>query len=329
MVSAQGCVPPRPPVVAFTYSPQYPQVCEMITFNASDSYDPDGWIASYTWNFSDGNVTTKTDPIITHHYELPGTYNVSLTTTDNHGLTNSTAKDITVTKRPFAAFTYAPSYPQVGETVIFDASQSKPDGGHIISYEWDFGDSNTTALADPIVSHVYSMFGDYVVTLNVTDSEGKSDIAMGTITIIAHPHAAFTYEPSVPHAYENVIFNASSSTPDGGTVISYEWDFGDGSSHEFGVIITHQYTEAKNYSVTLNVTDSEGKWDMEYETVEVLPQREDLNEDGKVDIRDLTLVCRAYGSYLGHPRWDPRIDIVPDGVIDVRDVVRFAMAFHP
>jgi hypothetical protein len=75
------------PVASFIYSPDVPGPGETITFNASASYAPDGWIVQYTWNFGDGNVTTVTNPIITYAYAVDGRYTVELTVTDNSGLT--------------------------------------------------------------------------------------------------------------------------------------------------------------------------------------------------------------------------------------------------
>ena len=46
----------------------------------------------------------------------------------------------------------------------------------------------------------------------------------------------------------------------------------------------------------------------------------DLNNDGLVDIRDISSVGRAYGSYPGHPKWNPDADINNDNLIDIRDI---------
>jgi PKD repeat protein len=408
------CVPNKPPVAAFAYLPLKPHVFESILFNASASYDPDDFIASYTWGFDDGNVTKVFDAIISHYYGMSGSYNVTLTVEDSGGLKNSTSREVTVTAPPFASFSYSPTHLRVGEAATFNASQSKPNGGYIVSYEWDFGDGNVstianpitihvysalgvytvsltvadsenesdvasdiirvwsylhanftfeplsprvdenvkfdasastsnggyivsyewdfgdgniTTIADPIMSHIYFTFGVYTVTLTVTDSENESDIASDTIRVWAYPHADFTFEPQVPHITENVKFDASASTPNGGDIVSYEWDFGD-DTNASGMIVTHHYAKAGNYTVTLNVTDSEEKWDVELKNVEVLPQRDDLNEDGKVDILDLAVLCKAYGSYPGHPRWNSKADIIPDLIINILDVVKIAKAFH-
>ncbi|MEM3697558.1 MAG: PKD domain-containing protein [Candidatus Bathyarchaeia archaeon] len=75
-----------PPTALFTYSPTYPVANETVIFDASGSYDPDGSIVSYTWDFGDGNVTTVTSPIIDHEFLTYANYTVTLTVTDDSGL---------------------------------------------------------------------------------------------------------------------------------------------------------------------------------------------------------------------------------------------------
>ena len=84
---------------------------------------------------------------------------------------------------PQAAFSWLPQHPQVKETVAFNASDSTPDGGYITSYKWDFGDDNTATTDNPITTHIYHTFGNYTVTLNITDSEGKWDAESKTIMV--------------------------------------------------------------------------------------------------------------------------------------------------
>jgi len=84
------------------------------------------------------------------------------------------------------------------------------------------------------------------------------------VTIIARkgpppraPVACFTFTPSEPIINALVTFDASCSTPNGGELVKYEWDFGDGTKAS-GRIVTHAYATAGRYTVTLTVTDSEG-----------------------------------------------------------------------
>jgi PKD repeat protein len=271
-----GAPPPQPPIASFTYTPTYPEANQIVTFDASASYDPDGSIISYTWDFGDGTPPiTENDPITYHTYTSYGDYTVKLTVTDNDGLTGQTETTIHVSQHPVASFTFTPPDPLVHELVTFDASSSTPDGGTIVSYTWDFGDGNITTTSNPIITHAYETYGTFTVTLNVTDSEGKWDTTSQQITVTKTPVADFWWTPYYPQRGETVTFDASASTPDGGTIISYAWNFGDGTPVivETDPITTHVYASVGNYTVTLNVTDSEGRWDIETHTITVVPKR--------------------------------------------------------
>jgi len=82
------------------------------------------------------------------------------------------------------------------------------------------------------------------------------------------PVASFTWTPSTPKAGETVTYDASASTSNGVTIVSYEWDFGDGG-HATGKIVTHTYTSPGTYTVKLNVTDSLGFWDIEQKQIQI------------------------------------------------------------
>lgn len=88
-------VAPEPPVASFTFHPEAPKVDEAVTLDASASHDPDGYIVSYAWDFGD---ETLGDGVTTDHaYASDGTYTVTLTVTDDDGLTNAATAEITVT----------------------------------------------------------------------------------------------------------------------------------------------------------------------------------------------------------------------------------------
>jgi PKD repeat protein len=101
------------PVARYSYTPHptvnlgHPIVNETITFNATESYDPDepydsspGGIVSYRWDFDDGNVTTVLDPLITHVYNESGSYQVFLNVTDDEGESKSVDHPIIGTTVP-------------------------------------------------------------------------------------------------------------------------------------------------------------------------------------------------------------------------------------
>jgi len=82
--------------VNFMYLPLIPYALETITFDASASFGIYSNISNFIWNFGDGNITTFDKPVITHVYNLSGSYNVTLSVTDEFGFKNSTIKSFTV-----------------------------------------------------------------------------------------------------------------------------------------------------------------------------------------------------------------------------------------
>jgi PKD repeat protein len=84
-----------------------------------------------------------------------------------------------------------------------------------------------------------------------------------------HPVARFTWTPVIPKVNEHVIFDASASTPNGGTIVKYAWDFGDGNT-AYGKIVSHSYANSGTFTVTLNVSDSNGLWDIEQKQITVV-----------------------------------------------------------
>jgi hypothetical protein len=85
---------PEPPFASFDYYPKPVLVDHLTTFNASESYDPDGTITNYQWTFGDGGVASG--EIVTHNYTSPGDYWANLTVTDNDGLNDTETQLITV-----------------------------------------------------------------------------------------------------------------------------------------------------------------------------------------------------------------------------------------
>jgi PKD repeat protein len=159
---------------------------------------------------------------------------------------------------PVADFEWTPEEPKADEDATFTATASDPDGGDIVSYEWNFGDGSTAS--GETVTHAFDEWRDYTVTLTVTDDEGETASVNKTINVLSVPPVAdFEWTPEEPKADEDAAFNASASCdPDGGSIISYVWNFGDGSMGS-GETVTHAFAEHGDYEVTLNVTDDEGE----------------------------------------------------------------------
>jgi probable HAF family extracellular repeat protein len=159
---------------------------------------------------------------------------------------------------PTAAFTVAPSSGVSPQPVTLDASASTDREGPIAAYAWNFGDGSAAGTG-VTTNHVYQSSGSFTVTLTVTDRKGATATANRTIAVAANtpPTASFTATPSNGRAPLTVAFNASASSDPDGTIVRYEWTFGDGSSGS-GSVTQHTYVTSGRFQVTLKVTDDRG-----------------------------------------------------------------------
>jgi len=156
--------------------------------------------------------------------------------------------------------------------VTFDASGSSDSDGTIVSYRWTFGDGQSATGAS--TTHTYASNGSYTATLTVTDDSGATASVSQTIDITAPPNlppvAAFTASPASGIAPLVVDFDASGSSDSDGTIVSYQWTFGDGQSAT-GVSVSHSYTAAATYTAHLSVVDNAGDSGSASQIIEVVP----------------------------------------------------------
>jgi len=113
---------------------------------------------------------------------------------------------------------------------------------------------------------------DYLTTSTDATVTATSVSISASVTVSVEtnspPTASFVFSPTNPEAGDTVYFNASASSDSDGDIISYEWDFGDGSSGS-SVQISHTYTDAGTFQVTLVVTDDDGATGVLSQTVTV------------------------------------------------------------
>jgi PKD repeat protein len=172
------------PNASFVFSPGSPGIGEEIVFNGSASTaTPPRRIVSYEWQF--GTDRSGTGMIVTKKYDTPGTYNVTLTVTDDAGNKGTATQGVTVGDSAgglVAAFTFSPTAPATGSVVNFNASTST-SADPIVSYKWDFGDGNKKTTSSPTTSNKFTTAGEYTVTLTITDSKSRSAITTQKVTV--------------------------------------------------------------------------------------------------------------------------------------------------
>jgi PKD repeat protein len=178
------------PQALFIGSPVEHVIPFTANFDGTLSYDPNGEIVSYLWNFGDGGAGNG--PQVSHIYRENGEYVVELTVVDNKGIANSSSLTVqALNPPPTASFTFSPKswYEDryivgASEWITFDASASTDDGS-VVAYDWDFDDGET---ADgPVVKHRYLWPGDYNVVLTVTDDDGGQTSTVEAVHILGGP----------------------------------------------------------------------------------------------------------------------------------------------
>lgn len=173
---------------------------------------------------------------------------------------------------PTAAFTISAQAGQAPFAVNFSAVLSEDEDGTIIQFEWDFGDG--TSGSGENVTHTFTTAGTFTVVLRVTDDDGETATNNKKIYVspaeAAGPTASFTRSPSSGTSPMTVFFDASASTYSGGTISSYQWAFGDGSTG-FGRNPSHTYfsTGSRTYTITLTVHGTDGKTGTATSTVSI------------------------------------------------------------
>ncbi len=144
------CTPPanvslsinKPPVALFTTSNTSSLAGRPVIMNASQSYDPDGTIFSYSWNFGDG--TSSTGKVVSHSWALAGNYTLTLTVTDNEGgASTNTTSLLVIYHQPGPPLTFQLTATSTQATLTW-TEPSDNGGSPILKYRIYRGSSNSS-----------------------------------------------------------------------------------------------------------------------------------------------------------------------------------------
>lgn len=234
---------------------------DKVSLSGKDSFDPDGKILKYTWNFGDGSSDSN-GMDVNHTYHSPGSYTVTLNVDDGGSVNNSLAQTSTtvIVNEPPIAEAGLDRIVSTGEKVMFDGSTAKDRDGAIDSYQWNFGDGNQAIGMR--VSHVYNTPGKYPVRMMVTDNsrtQCNSAADVATIRVNAPPVGVIKGEQETyfGKAHIPVFFDATGSYDPDGDPLSFYWEFGDGKSAK-GPKVNHSFENPGLYTVKLRVDDGNG-----------------------------------------------------------------------
>lgn len=235
-----------------------------VRFDASDSKALKGNVVKYEWDFGDGS-DLQSGRSVSHVFNESGFYSVSLTVEDNLGnqanaIVEVEAQSISSVPEAIIETTPAaePEMPLTGVLpfkVEFDASASLDADNDIVEYGWDFENDDVVDQEGKKVTHTYDEAGTYTVKLSVADSEGQeSSVTMQVVVEEPGVIAVITATPEEGTAPLTVQFDGSSSSAYEGNIVSYEWDFGDGSPKTItGAIVSHKYNTVGTYEAKLKI----------------------------------------------------------------------------
>lgn len=281
-----------PPIAAASQSAQFGPGPLTVNFSSSGSSDPENGAITYLWNFGDGSSTSSlANP--SHQFTAPpgqpAMYTVTLTVTDNVGQQASKSLIVSVNNTPpnvnITSITNGAYYP-VGVDSVFQLAASVTDAQHgpaQLSYAWQTtlvhnshehpGPLNTSVSGSTVTSgegcdgQNYS----YRVSLTVTDAHGLS----ATDTRYLYPRcyaiapvAVIQVSTLAGVAPFGVQFDGTGSY-DPGTIVSYFWDFGDGTTSTSSAP-NKTFTSTGDRVVTLRVTDNDGLTGTASRTISVL-----------------------------------------------------------
>jgi len=242
------------------------------TYTAGEKYEwtgelssiRDGSITKYEWEFGDGTEVQSRST--SHAWDEEGIYEVVLTITDSDGNSDSDTLEVRVGESgsgPSADIEVDSQKGAIPLEVEFDATGSSDPDDDIVEYEWDLDGDGIVDDTGDVVTYTYEEADTYEVTLTVFDSEGNEDETTIEITAAAQGIIAdldvSTNNGEVPLT---VSFDASGSTYKEGSIVAYEYDFGDGTdSYVGGSSVTYKYSSVGTYEASLTVLGDDGETD--------------------------------------------------------------------
>jgi PKD repeat protein len=249
----------REPVIANAGPDQTVTEGTTVTFDASRTTSGDESILTYVWDFGDVSATEGAVDLVapTHLYPDNGVYTVTVTVTDDIGLTSADTMIVTVNNVPPVVEVGVDKIADEGSLLSFSGNWTDAGVLDAQSYTWSFGDgASTTGTLIP--THNYADNGVYTVTLTVTDDDGGVGVDTLIVTVNNVPPTAEAGADQTADEGTAIAFSGSFTDPGALDTHTYLWAFGDSGTATGTLSPSHVYSDNGVYMVTLTVPDKDG-----------------------------------------------------------------------
>ena len=256
------------PTARITRSPGEGDAPLSVSFDGSAPTD-DGAVMAYEWAFGDG--ATAQGPTATHVYSQPGTYTATLTVTDDGGVTGTAVASVVVREPapdqpPVAGADQLTTRQDTPRTIDVLANDSDPDGGALKVVDTGTPAHGTAACTEEgscTYTPVAGYSGADAFTYVVEDAAGAHATGQVSVTVNAVNAAPTADAGPDRDVIEDDGFNLdpSGSSDADGSIVTYTWDFGDGSEPQSAstpATVLHWYGRPGIYTMRLVVTDDAG-----------------------------------------------------------------------
>lgn len=201
-------------------------------------------VIQWLWDFGDGTTSTLQHP--THVYTSSGNFGVTLIVWDQNGCSGSVTVPnlVYVAPGPTAGFT-SPQPVSCSPPMQVNFTNTSFGGVGPLSYFWNFGDGGTSTATNPM--HIYTSSGTFSPMLVVVASNGCRDTLIQSAYVSINQVNAQFSSDTVACTYQPVQFNDQST----GGIVTWLWDFGDGSPQSTLPNPIHSYSTPGYYTVSL------------------------------------------------------------------------------
>ncbi len=212
------------------------------------STTPQGSISNWTWVFN--SIDTLTGSISNYSFNSDGQYPVQLFIQASTGCLDTIQQNIDIIPGPINSFSTTNTC--LGETSQF-VNTTSITGGLTVDYEWTFNTNDTSLLVNPTFTFPSLLAANYNVFLTATASNGCADTLTEVIHIGEPAQVEFSIDDDTVCTNSLVLFSDSSIIPSGEIVTKLTWDFGDGTLDSTQSTVSHFYSNAGAYTITLTI----------------------------------------------------------------------------